>query len=195
MEFSRQECWSGYHSLLQGILLSQGSNPGLLHCRKILYHLSHRGSPTVNFGNIICPSIHPCIHLSSCSSTHWHVHFTYLLMCSVLGLLCWLSGKESACTAGDVGLIPGFRRSPEKEMATNSSILTGKSHGQRSLGGLWFKRYQRISQDFATKQQQNSVLTLCQTDAALWSFKIELCGSLVLRSMNKVLWVPRKKDN
>ena len=34
-------------SLLQGILPSQGSNPGLLHCRWILYQLSHRGSPRI----------------------------------------------------------------------------------------------------------------------------------------------------
>ena len=33
------------HSLLQGIFPTQGSNPGLLHCRGILYHLSHQGSP------------------------------------------------------------------------------------------------------------------------------------------------------
>ena len=31
----------GSHSLLQGIFLIQGSNSGLLHCRWILYHLSH----------------------------------------------------------------------------------------------------------------------------------------------------------
>ena len=31
----------GCHSLLQGIFLNQGSNPSLLHCRQILYHLSH----------------------------------------------------------------------------------------------------------------------------------------------------------
>ena len=35
----------GCHSLLQRILPTQGSNLGLLHCRKILYHLSHEGSP------------------------------------------------------------------------------------------------------------------------------------------------------
>ena len=29
------------HSILQGIFLTQGLNPGLLHCRQILYHLSH----------------------------------------------------------------------------------------------------------------------------------------------------------
>ena len=31
-------------SLLQGIFPTQGSNPGLPHCRWILYQLSHRGS-------------------------------------------------------------------------------------------------------------------------------------------------------
>ena len=32
-------------SLLQGISPTQGSNPGLLHCRRILYQLSYEGSP------------------------------------------------------------------------------------------------------------------------------------------------------
>ena len=31
--------------LLQGIFPTQGSNPGLPHCRQILYQLSHKGSP------------------------------------------------------------------------------------------------------------------------------------------------------
>ena len=31
-------------ALLQRILPTQGSNPGLLHCRRILYQLSHKGS-------------------------------------------------------------------------------------------------------------------------------------------------------
>jgi len=33
--------------LLQGIFTSQGSNPGLLHCRWILYQLSHQESPRI----------------------------------------------------------------------------------------------------------------------------------------------------
>ena len=33
------------HFLLQGIFPTQGWNPGLLHCRQIIYHLSHQGSP------------------------------------------------------------------------------------------------------------------------------------------------------
>ena len=37
----------GCHALLQGIFLTQGSNPSLLQCRQILYQLSHQGSPKI----------------------------------------------------------------------------------------------------------------------------------------------------
>ena len=39
MEFSRPEYWGGCLSLLQGIFPTQGSNPGLPHCREFLYKL------------------------------------------------------------------------------------------------------------------------------------------------------------
>ena len=42
MEYSGQEHCMGSLSLLQGIFLAQGWNPGLLHCRQILYGLSHQ---------------------------------------------------------------------------------------------------------------------------------------------------------
>ena len=35
----------GSHSFLQGIFPTQGLNPGLLHFRQILYHLSYQGAP------------------------------------------------------------------------------------------------------------------------------------------------------
>ena len=41
------------HSLLQGIFLTQGSTWGLLHCRQILYHLSHQGSPGKSLKKIL----------------------------------------------------------------------------------------------------------------------------------------------
>ena len=47
MEFSRPEYWVGSCSLLQGIFPTWRSNPGLPHCRRILYHLSHQGSPRI----------------------------------------------------------------------------------------------------------------------------------------------------
>ena len=35
----------GCPALLQGIFPTQGQNPGLLHCRRILYPLNHQGRP------------------------------------------------------------------------------------------------------------------------------------------------------
>ena len=45
MEFSRPEYWSGWPFPSLGIFPTQGSNLGLLHCRWILYLLSHEGNP------------------------------------------------------------------------------------------------------------------------------------------------------
>ena len=44
-DFQGKSTGVGYHFLLQGIFLTQGSNPGPLHCRQMLYPLSHQGSP------------------------------------------------------------------------------------------------------------------------------------------------------
>ena len=41
-DFPGKNTVMGCHSLLQGIFQTQGSNPGLLHCRQILYCLSHQ---------------------------------------------------------------------------------------------------------------------------------------------------------
>ena len=46
----------GWHSLLQGIFPTQGSNICLLCCRQILYHLRHQGGPThYEVSNTIIP--------------------------------------------------------------------------------------------------------------------------------------------
>ena len=53
----------GCHFLLQGIFLTQGSNPGLLYFRQMLYPLSHEGSilvrvPFINFHTLTPHTIH-----------------------------------------------------------------------------------------------------------------------------------------
>ena len=45
--FPGQNTGVGSLSLLQGIFPTQGLNPGLPHCRRILYLLSHKGSPKI----------------------------------------------------------------------------------------------------------------------------------------------------
>ena len=79
----------GSCSLLQGIFPTQVSNPGLLHCRWILYWLSH-------FMKIRC-----------CKMAHQSVCNKYLLQgskqshnpTSVEGLICWYY-LQSATVAG-----------------------------------------------------------------------------------------------
>ena len=39
----------GCHLLPQGILPTQESNPGILHCWQILYQLSYKGSPVMKY--------------------------------------------------------------------------------------------------------------------------------------------------
>ena len=52
--------------------------------------------------------IHTCIYVC--------MHVWAMLVAQTIG-------KESACNLGDLGLIPGSGGSPEKGMATHSSIL------------------------------------------------------------------------
>ena len=47
-----QKTGVGSLSLLQGIFPTHRSNSGLPHCRQILYQLSHKGSPILQFENI-----------------------------------------------------------------------------------------------------------------------------------------------
>ena len=45
MEFSRPEYWSGWPFPFPGDFPNPGIEPRPLHCRRILYQLSHKGSP------------------------------------------------------------------------------------------------------------------------------------------------------
>ena len=66
----------GCHSLLQGIFLTQGSNPGPLHCRQILYHLSHQGSPPSPLKvKVLIAQLYPTLcNLIDCSPPGSSVH-------------------------------------------------------------------------------------------------------------------------
>ena len=46
----------GCHFLLQGIVPTQGLSLGLLHCRQILYCLSHQGSPVQGPNTVRSPT-------------------------------------------------------------------------------------------------------------------------------------------
>ena len=102
----------GCHSLLQGIFPTQGSNPGLLHYRQILYQRDHKGSPY--------STIYMYIYISS-------------------GFPGSISDKKPSCQYSRlkrrgfdlwIGKIPWNRKWQPALV-----FLPGKFHGQRSLAG------------------------------------------------------------
>ena len=59
--------------------------------------------------------------------------------CSIVGRPRWLSGKESACNAGDMGdadMILGSGTPLEESMATHASILAWRIPWTEEPGGL-----------------------------------------------------------
>ena len=65
----------GCHAFLQRIFLTQESNWGLLHCRRILYQLSYQRSPSYQGREAIyiinmCIYMHMYIHMHLCTYIH-----------------------------------------------------------------------------------------------------------------------------
>ena len=90
------------HFLLQGIFPTLGLNPGLLHCRQILYSLNHQGfedpNPNLNPGPgafLWAPS--SLVPLQSCSSGHRHplVIPLLLLFPQLYMKFDWISSRPS----------------------------------------------------------------------------------------------------
>ena len=79
------------HSLLQGTFPTQGSNPGLPHCRRILYQLSHKGSPRGN--KPISLYLHINIYMCVCG-----VYVVCVCMCvCVCARVCVLCLVTQSC--------------------------------------------------------------------------------------------------
>ena len=73
--FPGKDTGVGCHCLLQGIFPTQGSNLGLLHCRQILYHLSHQGSHQDT--NVVFNSSKDWVE-TRVLSRGWFIHLTLL---------------------------------------------------------------------------------------------------------------------
>ena len=75
-------------------------------------------------------------------------------------------GKESACNAGDPGLIPGLG-SWRREWQPIPVFLRGEAHGQKSLAGLQSMRSQRVRHDWTTDTFTSLFYWTC-TQSRLW---------------------------
>ena len=94
MEFSRQEYWSGSHSLLQGIFPTQELNSVLLHCRQILYHLSQQC--LVSF--IQYDDLFMLFKVLLLSFNYWVVF--HLVKCQAGWITSWNQDWEISTTSG-----------------------------------------------------------------------------------------------
>ena len=72
--------------------------------------------------------------------------------------------KESACNVGDLGLVPGWGRSPGEGMETHSSILAWRIPWREEPGGLQSMGSQRVGHDWANNTNilynKNKVFTV-----------------------------------
>ena len=137
MEFSRPEYSNGSLSLLQGIFPTQGSNPGLPHCRRILCQLNHQGSSRI-LEWVAYPfssgSFPPRDQTRvSCITGRF---FTY-----------WANTEASACNAGDLSSILGQEDPLEKGMTPHSSILAWRIPGMENSRDRvsWWSRVHGVS--------------------------------------------------
>ena len=71
----------------------------------------------------------------------------------------WLTGKESACQAGDLGSVPGSGRSPGGGNGGPSSILAWEIPWTEEPGGLESMGSQRVGHNLATEKQLQQVVS------------------------------------
>ena len=125
-----QDTGVGSLSLLQEIFPTQGSNPGLPHCRQILYQLSYKGSPV----GIVC------LHfkgkgLCQMKKSTWNLnvknHISYSWAYIFWRSLCFPGGPavtNLAVQEVQETWVQSLNQDEplKEEMATHSSILTWK---------------------------------------------------------------------
>ena len=74
MKFSREKYWNVLPFPSLGTFLNQGLNLGLLHCRQILYHLSHQGTWEQNWPTCV-NMVYVLQNPESRTSTHFFLIF------------------------------------------------------------------------------------------------------------------------
>ena len=112
-------------SVACGIFLGQGSNPCLLLGRWILYHRATREAPhclfltlaillsiLFNLGCLDRQMIISPFSLNFCFFDSSEIRYIFMCLLSIWGFPGGSDGKESVCSTGNLGLIPGSGRTP-----------------------------------------------------------------------------------
>ena len=124
----------GCHFLLQQIFLTQGLNPGLPHCRQMLYHLSHKGLSNANESTSDFNSQNVIQKTLTIS-----VSFLLALVAQTVKRLFTMQ-ETWVQSLGQEDLL-------EKEMAIHSSTIAWKIPWTEEPGGLQSLRSQRVGHD------------------------------------------------
>ena len=142
------------HALLQGIFPTQGSNPGLLHCRQIPYRLSHQGNSPVTIRQASPCGFQRLFYTGSMDVLH-HGYYNHSW-----GFPGGSESKESVSVWEAWVQFLGWEEPLEEAMAT-PVFLPAKSHWQRSLAGYSPWGSQRVQYDWVTNTfpLSHSILT------------------------------------
>ena len=109
--------------------------------------------------------------------------------------------KASARNVGDPGSIPGSGRSPEKEMATHSSILAWRIPWTEQPGRLQSTRSQRIGHDWVTsllhftfpvicRESLQTIVSVSQKRDCFQSFSSPLLGYWIWKGLISLITSP-----
>ena len=150
------------HFLLQGIIPTQGSNPGLPYCRQILYHLSHckplnyilkRSQGQSSLGGLKPPIFWLTAEDSSCSPS---------LACTITreaSRVALVVKKSPANVERDLGLISGSGRSPGGGNGNPLQYSCLENPISRVAGWVNSMKLQRVGHDRATEHTHTKVKT------------------------------------
>ena len=105
-------------------------------------------------------------------------------------------GKESACSAGDVGSIPELGRfTQRRKWQPTPVLLPGKSHGQRDLAGYSPWGLKRAGHDLVTNTTDTLIFTApgpSTRQAVMGHWKsVQVASSFILPLLisNVLIWV------
>ena len=143
--------------LLQGTFPTQGSNPGLPHCRRILYQLSHQGSPYIL---IYIPVLLP-------GKSHGQR--------SLVGCSPW--GRWESDTTEQLHF---HFHALEEEMATHSSVLAWRIPGTAGPGGLPSMGSHRVGHDWSDLAAAAVILYTAKTVYISWAICIHCLSNFDL---------------
>ena len=126
-----QNTGAGSLSLLQWIFPTQGSNPGLPHCRQILYQLSHKGSPRIlewvaypfSSGSSLLRNWTRVYCIAGGFFTNWAIRelCTFIIFCIITIHLQVSSSSSQAETLSPLNIKPHL--SSSQPLATHHSTL------------------------------------------------------------------------